>query len=256
MPGVSMRHPAVWTAQTETDKDEDVNRRKILIIDDEDHILQMLRMNMKTQGYDSITAYTGEEGLVLTRKEAPDLILLDVMLPGIDGVETCRRLKDDPLTRRIPVIMLSAKSQGQDKIDGLLGGADDYITKPFSLQELFLRINAALRQVDLLTAVSNGVLSVGSLALDTEKYQVSTGGGKIDLTLTEFRILHLLMKTPGAVVNREAMIQEIFDKDPAEMGRTLDVHVRNIRKKMEAHSVDRCEIETIRGTGFRITETK
>ncbi len=231
-----------------------MKRRKILLVDDEVHIQEMLRINMKSQGYECLSAYTGEEALDIARKESPDLILLDVMMPGMDGVETCRRLKADKNLRAIPVLMVSAKSQGQDKIKGLEGGADDYITKPFSIHELFLRIRASLRQVDLLTNGRNGILQAGSLALDTEKHQVTTDGEKIDLTLKEYRILYLLMKDRGALISREEMIQEVFDMEPEKMGRTLDVHVSNIRKKLEARSVSGCEIETVRGKGFRISD--
>lgn len=230
-----------------------MERQKILLVDDEIHIQEMLRINMKSQGYHCLSAYTGEEAIEMARSESPDLILLDVMMPGIDGVETCRRLKADKDLRAIPVIMISAKSQGQDKIVGLEGGADDYITKPFSLHELFLRIKASLRQVDFLTSGHKGILRAGSLSLDTEKHQVSTDGNRIDLTLKEFRILYLLMKERGALFSREEIIQEVFDMEPEKMGRTLDVHVSNIRKKLEALNVSGCEIETVRGKGFRIS---
>lgn len=227
--------------------------QKILIVDDEDHILQMLRMNMKRQGFYSVCAESGEEALELCNSEKPDLVLLDVMLPGIDGVETCRRLKENPETRSIPVIMLSAKSQGQDKIEGLQGGADDYVTKPFSLEELFLRIQAALRQVALLRGEKANRFQCGSLVLDAERYQVSAGDGKIDFTMTEFRILHLLMKRTGDTVNREFLCREIFEKEPGEIGRTMDVHIRNIRRKLGDHHVKDCEITTLRGEGFRMS---
>ncbi len=235
-------------------KEEDMtDLQKILIVDDEDHILQMLRMNMKRQGFLAVCAESGEEALALCHSEKPDLILLDVMLPGIDGVETCRRLKENPESRSIPVIMLSAKSQGQDKIEGLQGGADDYVTKPFSLEELFLRIRAALRQVDLLRGERTSCFRCGSLNLDAERYQVSSGDLKIDFTMTEFRILHLLIKTPDRTVSRETLCRQIFEKEPDEIGRTLDVHLRNIRKKLDENKVENCEIQTLRGEGFRMS---
>jgi two-component system, OmpR family, alkaline phosphatase synthesis response regulator PhoP len=227
-------------------------QKKILIVDDEEHIVKMLEMNMRTHGYSGISALNGEDGYDLAVSESPDLILLDVMLPGIDGIEVCRRLKNNPETRKIPVIMLSAKSQGQDKIDGLLGGADDYITKPFSFEELFLRIRASLRQVELLSAESSRIFGCGSLTMDTEKYLVSSGGSKIDLTLTEFRILALLLKNEGGIVSRDTLIREIFGRDPSDEGRTVDVHIRNLRRKMEAAGVSGCSIETVRGSGYRI----
>ena len=233
-------------------QEQELQQKTILIIDDEVHILRMLEMHMRTHGYRSISALTGEEGVGLAVEKSPDLILLDVMLPGIDGVEACRRLKGNALTKRIPVIMLSAKSQGRDKINGLLGGADDYITKPFSLEELFLRIQAALRQVELLTTSVKKVYSAGSLTLDTEKYQVASNDGRIDLTLTEFRILQMLLKNRNQVVQRELLNKEIFDKESSDGGRSIDVHVRNIRKKLDAASVSGCRIETVRGTGYRI----
>jgi len=225
--------------------------RTILIVDDEEHILQMLLMNMRTQGYRGLTAMTGAEALTLAERELPDLILLDVMLPDLDGVEICRRLKANARTGRIPVLMVSAKSESRDKINGFQGGADDYITKPFSLEELFLRIAAALRQVDLLTA-SPAEYRQGNLTLNTEKYQVLTEGHKIDLTLTEFRILHLLLKNQGRLVTRELLAEEIFEMDPAESSRSLDVHLRNIRRKLEGNRVMGCDIETIRGQGYQI----
>ncbi len=227
-------------------------RKKILIIDDEEHIVQMLRINMKTHGYDCACAYNGEDGVSMVSSYNPDLVLLDVMLPGIDGVEVCMKLKSNPLTRRIPVLMLSAKSQGKDKISGLEGGADDYITKPFSLKELFLRINASLRQVDLLSSVNESQFSVGNLSLDAEKYTVSAGDEKIDLTLTEFRILYCLIKNRGTPVSRESLIMDIFGPDSSGESRALDVHVRNIRRKLTENDVKNCEIVTIRGTGYQI----
>jgi len=226
--------------------------KTILIVDDETHIGTLLQMNLKTHGYRSLFAATGEEAVALARSEKPDLVLLDVMLPGMDGIQVCRILKDDPQTRRIPVLMLSAKSAGQDRISGLEGGADDYITKPFDMKELYLRIRAALRQVDLLTGSGDTFHTAGSLTLDSGKYQVTSNGERIDLTLTEFRILHFLMKNQGREVLRETINREVLDREPAETGRAVDVHVRNIRKKLAAGEVTGCAIETVHGTGYRL----
>ncbi len=231
---------------------EKTDGKKILIVDDEKHIIQMLEMNMRTQGYRSISAETGEDGILMAETQNPDLILLDVMLPGIDGIEACRQLKENPDTRKIPVIMLSAKSQGEDKINGLLGGADDYITKPFSLQELFLRIKAALRQVELLTSANRKIYSMGSLTMDVENHLAESDGTRLDLTLTEFRILQMLLKNEGKAVERIVLNREIFEKDPTDGGRAIDVHVRNIRRKLDEAGVTGCRIDTIRGTGYRI----
>ncbi len=207
---------------------------------------------MKTHGYECSSASSGEEGLVKVETYNPDLILLDIMLPGIDGIEVCRRLKNDTLTRKIPVLMLSALSQNPDKITGFEGGADDYITKPFSIQELFLRIKAALRQVDILSTANKTMFKKGSLTLDAEKYLVRSGGKKIDLTLTEFRILHAIIKNFGTVISRKVLIREIMDKPASEGGRIMDVHIRNIRKKLSENFVTGCNLETVRGVGYII----
>lgn len=228
--------------------------KTILIVDDEMHIVQMLEMNMRTQGYKSIVAYSGEECLVVLEKQRPDLILLDIMLPGIDGIETCRRIKSENRTKTIPVIMLSAKSQQKDIIIGLEGGADDYITKPFSLQELFLRIQATLRQVEILKADSSRLYVIGDFQLDADHYSITIKNRKIEVTLTEFRILHLLCKHQNEMVSREDLITEVFEVDPASMGRAIDVHIRNIRKKLQDNACTNCQIETIRGSGYKITE--
>lgn len=226
--------------------------KTILIVDDEKHILQMLEMNMKARGYKSLTAEEGNSALQLASQEKPDLILLDVMLPGMDGLEICRRLKSNNETERIPVLMVSAKSEGKDKITGLRGGADDYITKPFNLEELYLRIEAALRQVEVLTSPpAPSILRLGELALDKDKILVTWSDEKIDLTLTEFKILQMLMREKGRTVSRDDMAGSIFGISPSEMGRSLDVHLRNLRKKLnEAGAI--CEIQTIRGQGFQI----
>ncbi|MBB6482116.1 response regulator transcription factor [Spirochaeta isovalerica] len=229
-----------------------MNEKTILIVDDEKHILTMLEMNMKARGFNSLTAESGEEALEIALKKSPDLILLDIMLPGIDGVEVCRRLKEDERTKRIPVLMVSAKSEGKDKITGLKSGADDYVTKPFNLEELYLRINAALRQVELLTSSPVPVLlSLGNITLDKEKFLVRAADEKIELTQTEFRILLILLQHKGLTVSRERLAREIFDLSPEEMGRTLDVHIRNLRKKLDEKGARGCEIITIRGEGFK-----
>lgn len=233
---------------------DEKKQKSILIVDDEEHIVQMLDINIRNQGYRSIRAFSGEAALETVRTDPPDVILLDVMMPGIDGIEVCRRLKDNPATWQIPVIMVSAKSEEQDRINGLEGGADDYVTKPFNLQELFLRIRAALRQVELLSWSRKDTYRLGSLELDTKKYQVTSRDTRIDLTLTEFRILQLLLQQVHHVISRETMIREVFERDPSEMGRSIDVHVRNLRKKLDEAGVEACSIGTVRGVGYVISD--
>ncbi len=227
-------------------------KKKILIVDDEEHIVRMLDINVRTQGYESICAYDGGEALAAAEHAHPDIILLDVMMPEMDGIEVCRRLKSNPLTRAIPVIMVSAKSEEHDKIAGLIGGADDYVTKPFNLQELFLRIEAALRQVAILTGAGDSVYTAGSVILDSGRYLVTCRGQRIDLTLTEFRILHHLFRERGSIVSRSLLIKDIFNMEPAQMGRSMDVHIGNLRRKLENSGADDCRIETVRGVGYRV----
>jgi two-component system, OmpR family, alkaline phosphatase synthesis response regulator PhoP len=229
-------------------------KQRILVVDDEEHIVQMLDINVRAQGYESICAYSGEQALEAAVSHKPDIILLDVMMPGMDGIEICRRLKSKSDTRSIPIIMVSAKSEEHDKIAGLQGGADDYVTKPFNLEELFLRIRAALRQVEILSGSNDGFYQIGSVHLDTQKYQVTSGSTRIDLTLTEFRMLHMFFQQPGDIVTREILISNIFEREPAQMGRSLDVHIGNLRKKLDAANASGCSIETVRGIGYTIHE--
>jgi two-component system, OmpR family, alkaline phosphatase synthesis response regulator PhoP len=229
-------------------------KQKILIVDDEEHIVKMIDINVRAQGYESICAYNGEQALEEAVSRKPDIILLDVMMPGMDGIEVCRRLKAQPNTRSIPVIMVSAKSEEHDKIAGLQGGADDYVIKPFNLEELFLRIRAALRQVEILSGSNDGVYQIGSVQLDTQKYQVTSEGTRIDLTLTEFRMLHMFFQQPGNIVTRGTLISELFEREPSKIGRSLDVHIGNLRKKLDAANAYGCGIETVRGIGYTIHE--
>jgi len=230
------------------------NKQRIIIVDDEEHIVKMLDINVRAQGYESICAYSGKQALDAAVSQKPDIILLDVMMPGMDGIEVCQKLKSQPDTRTIPIIMVSAKSEEHDKIAGLQGGADDYVIKPFNLQELFLRIQAALRQVEILSGLNGGVYQIGSVQLDTHKYQVESDGKRIDLTLTEFRMLHMFFQQPGNIVTRDTLISEIFDREPSQMGRSLDVHIGNLRKKLDAANASGCSIETVRGIGYTINE--
>jgi two-component system, OmpR family, alkaline phosphatase synthesis response regulator PhoP len=245
---------------THSREDQVMNERTdqsptILIVDDEEHIVQLLEMNLRTQGLRSLAAYTGEECLQLAATEPVDVILLDVMMPGMDGIETCRRLKQDTRTRHIPVIIVSARSEDDDRIRGLEGGADDYVSKPFNMKELYLRIQAALRQVEVLKSLHVSTYEVGPLLLDTRRHLVTFGDQRLDLTLTEFRILQQLMGHAGQVVMREDLSYEIFDKSPDELGRTIDVHIRHIRKKMGQQGISGVEIQTIRGEGYMLEST-
>lgn len=221
----------------------------ILVVDDELPILQMLEMNLKMQGFDVLTATSGTSCIEMAGRFTPDLILLDIMMPGIDGIETCSILKERRDLSHIPVIMVSAKSEQHDRIAGLRSGADDYVTKPFNLIELSLRIKAALRQVEILKERMRTSYELGDLRLDASSYEVTVSQVAIDLTLTEFRILYHLIASGQQPVSKERIAAEVFSKQADQTGRTIDVHIRNLRRKLER---SRCEVTTVRGFGYRL----
>jgi len=219
----------------------------ILAVDDEAHILELLTFNLEASGYRVVTAANGEDALVVCAHERPAMILLDIMLPGIDGVEVCRRLKSTSTTSDIPIIMLTAKGDEVDKILGLEMGADDYITKPFSVRELIARVKALLRRA----APQNeeeGILHVGGLTIDVGNYEAFRNGEKLSLTLKEFELLSVLLRHPGKVFSRDQLLNQIWGYSFDGENRTVDVHVRTLRQKLGA-----CGdyIETVRGVGYK-----
>jgi len=229
-----------------------MSKKKIVIIEDEPDILEVLSYNLQREGFEVYSATNGTLGLSLVNKEVPDLILLDLMLPGMDGIEICSAIKNDPATQNTLVIMVTAKGEESDIVLGLGVGADDYITKPFSPKELVARVKAVLRR-GVLVENSNQQekVEVGDLSIDTSKYEVSVGDKKIHLTATEFRLLHYLACYPGRVFSREQLLSRAMGDDVVVVDRNIDVHIRGIRKKMD---VDPPMIETIRGVGYRLRD--
>jgi DNA-binding response OmpR family regulator len=244
-------------------------RKKILVVDDERHIVEFLVMNLKQNQYDSVIAYDGYEAIQEASAKNPDLIILDSMLPGMSGIETCRRLKQEENTRQIPIIFLSAKSEESDKVLGLSLGADDYITKPFGLRELFARIEAVLRRSAHSVheeAPGSGntqgdsrlasILKIKDLSIDIEGFAIERNGQQIPLSPTEFALLVLLARNVGKVVNREELIEELELGGNGASSRALDVHVRNLRKKLSSTGSGMpgnpyMYIETVRGVGLK-----
>ncbi len=229
-----------------------MSKIKILVVDDEKNIVELLKINLERYGYDVISAYTGMEAITLTSTDTPDLILLDVMLPDSDGIKICSMIRSNEKTSDIPIIMVSAKSEEEDKIEGLIAGADDYITKPFSIKEIEARIQSVLRRSKS-NAGEKNKLSIeerDKLYINKDKYEVLVGGLKADLTLSEFKLLSKIFENPNKVYTREELMDVISsDKDKTDI-RTIDVHIRNIRKKIE---IDGDEfIETVRGIGYRV----
>lgn len=224
-------------------------RENILIVEDEKDIVKMLEYNLKKEGFKTLSARNGEDALALANRECPDLVILDLMLPGIDGLEVCKNLKVDTKTVSIPVIMLTAKSQESDKIVGLELGADDYVTKPFSPRELIARIKAVLRRVKEKDKLPE-VLKVGELTIDFSKITVTVKNKAVQLTAKEFELLKTLIKAKGRVLSRDYLLDNIWGFDHAVeiQTRTVDVHIRTLRKKLKSESK---RIVTVKNYGYR-----
>lgn len=224
-------------------------KEKILIVDDEKDIVKMLDYNLKKEGFRTISAFDGEYALDLADREQPGLIILDLMLPGIDGLEVCRELKKENKTASIPIIMLTAKSQESDKVVGLELGADDYITKPFSPRELIARVKAVLRRARDKEKLPE-VLRIGDLSIDFSKILVSIKDKPVELTTKEFELLTTLIKAKGRVLSRDYLLDTIWGFDHAIeiQTRTVDVHIRTLRKKLKSGAK---RIITVKNYGYR-----
>ncbi|NCC79203.1 MAG: response regulator transcription factor [Clostridia bacterium] len=226
---------------------------KVLIIDDEEHIVELIRYNLENAGYDAVEAYNGIDGIKAAKAEKPTLILLDVMLPMMDGLEVCRKLRKDDTTKHIPIIMLTAKSEEIDKILGLELGADDYITKPFSVRELLARIKAVLRRTGT-EFEETSMFSFADVTIDYDKHLVTKNNTKVDLTLKEYELLDILIKNRGKVLKRDLLLDKIWGYEYVGETRTVDVHIRHLRQKLEDDDKNPVYIETVRGIGYRFND--
>ncbi len=225
---------------------------KIVVIEDEDDILEVIAYNLKREGYEVITSTSGEDGLEKIEKASPQLVVLDLMLPEIDGIELCRKLKSDPLTQSIPVIMVTAKGEETDIVLGLGVGADDYITKPFSPREMVARVKAVLRRSRSKPETDRrDRIAFEGIVIDPQRHDVKVDGESILLTATEFRLLHFLASHPGRVFTRDHLLARVIGEEAIVIDRNIDVHVRAIRKKLGPR---RDVIETIRGVGYRFRD--
>ena len=229
-----------------------MTKEKIMVIEDEADILEVIRHNLARESYDVLTAEDGETAIKKIQTEMPDLILLDLMLPGIDGLEVCQRLKANAETRLIPIIMVTAKGEESDVVLGLGIGADDYITKPFSPKELIARVKAVLRRSRFAEEpVHRNRIKMGELSIDADRHEVRVEGKRISLTLREFRLLHFLAANKGRVYTRDNLLNRIAGDDVHIVDRNIDVHIRSIRKKLGRQ---RDLIETVRGIGYRFID--
>jgi DNA-binding response OmpR family regulator len=231
-------------------------RARILIVDDERSIQTLLSYPLQKDGYDVVSAFDGREALARFSEAPFDLVVLDLMLPGIDGLEVCRRLRN---RSSVPIIMLTARSEEVDKVVGLEIGADDYITKPFSLREFRSRVKAVLRRAAMRRAVEEEgeqPIEAGELRLDPAKRAVSLDGVPITTTFVEFEILTALMASPGRVFTRDMLLSRIWGDSAFRDPRTIDVHIRHLREKLEQDPKDPAYIFTVRGVGYRFRDTE
>lgn len=226
-------------------------KEHILVVDDEEDILELVRYNLVKEGYRVTTVASGEEALKSARSALPDIILLDLMLPGVDGLEVCRVLKQDPKTRHVPIIMLSAKGEEADIVTGLELGAADYVTKPFSPRVLLARLRAVLRHRTTETISESAPLTIHDIIIHPGRHEVLVQGKSIDLTVTEFRLLHMLARRPGWVFTRSQIVDGVHGEDYPVSDRSVDVQVVGLRKKL---GIAGEYIETVRGVGYRFKE--
>lgn len=229
--------------------------KNILIIDDEADIVELISYNLKKEGFSVDSAYDGESALKKIKSSSYDLIILDIMLPGIQGIELCKIIRGTPEISRIPIIMLTAKGEEFDRVLGLEMGADDYITKPFSTRELIARTKAILRRtesagVSELPVEAGKVLKIKDMVIDREKYIVSVSGRQIRLSATEFKLLLYLAERPNKIYNRDHLLDVVWGNDVYVEPRTVDVHIRRLRTKIEKDPNNPVYIKTMRGVGY------
>ena len=227
-----------------------MNKQSILLVEDDEDILQLLAFNFESAGFDVHTAEDGTLGLAKARRHKPDLVVLDLMLPGMNGFDVCKELKRDPETMDIPVIMLTARSEEVDRIVGLELGADDYVVKPFSFRELLLRVRAVLRRAAR-AAPERTRIERDGLEVDLEAHKVKINGEESALTATEFKLLAELIRTAGRVRTRDQLLASVWGYEFEGYARTVDTHIRRLRQKLGEPAR---LIETVRGVGYRFKE--
>lgn len=231
-----------------------MSRELIYAVEDEFHIQQLVKYNLEASGYRVATFESGEELLAEIKTNMPDLFILDLMLPGIDGLEVCRQLRQNPESKHIPVIFLTAKGDEFDKVLGLELGADDYITKPFSVRELVARVKAVLRRMNTHPQIDTEIIKHGPITIDCTRREVYKSGVLIDMPLKEFELLKLLILNKGKVLSRELLLEKIWGFDYYGETRTVDVHIRYLRQKVEDDDSNPKYIETARGIGYRFND--
>ena len=228
-----------------------MNRTKIVVIEDEPDIVEVMSYNLKREGYQVASAMRGDEGLNLVRNQSPSLVILDLMLPGMDGLSVCQQIKSDPITRDIPIIIVSAKGEESDVVIGLGMGADDYLGKPFGPRELLARVKAVLRRGAVREDNQKERIVVRDLLIDAGRHEVRVSNQVVKLTATEFKILFYLASQQGRAFSREQLLNRVVGEGVVVVDRNIDVHIRSIRKKLTVCSQ---MIQTIRGVGYRFVD--
>jgi two-component system phosphate regulon response regulator PhoB len=228
-----------------------MSRSRIVIIEDEPDIVEVISYNLKREGYQVSSAARGDDGINLVRDKSPNLVILDLMLPGVDGLSVCQQLKADPLTKDIPIIIVSAKEEESDVVLGLGLGADDYVAKPFSPRELLARVKAVLRRSTARGKFDSKRINIGDLVIDSTRFEVTVAENLVKLTATEFKILYQLASQPGRAFSREQLLNRVVGDGVVVVDRNIDVHIRSVRKKLGP-----CQdmIQTIRGIGYRFVD--
>lgn len=229
-----------------------MKKKKIIVVEDEPDLVDVVTYNLEREGYSVRASKRGDEGLNLIRSEVPDLVLLDLMLPGMDGLSICRQMKSDSSMREIPIIIASAKGEESDVVIGLEMGADDYLAKPFSPRELLARIRAVLRRGAPTADVRDDRIVIRDLTIDSRKHEVKINNVVVSLTSTEFKLLHHLASSRGRAFSREQLLNRVVGMGVVVVDRNIDVHIRALRKKLGNHSD---MIQTIRGVGYRFVES-
>lgn len=225
----------------------------ILIVEDERDVQTVLDFNLKAEGFETMRASNGEEAFAWLRARVPDLVLLDLMLPDVSGTEICRRIKADPRTSAVPVVVLSARGEEVDRVVGFELGADDYVRKPFSVRELILRLRAVLRRTAARTTAPRPVVTIGPIVLDREAHRCTVNDREVELTLIEFELLGTLMEREGRAQSREQLLADVWKLSEGVESRTVDTHVKRLRDKLRpAHAM----VETVRGLGYRLVAPK
>ena len=228
-----------------------MTKQYILIVDDEPDILELLRYNLMREGFHVGVAATGEEALKLIRTQSPDLVLLDLMLPGMDGLEVCRLLRGDVATKHLPVVMITAKGEEADIVAGLELGADDYVTKPFSPRVLSARVKSVLRRKRAMPSDGESILKIDGIQIDPRRHEVALDNEPLVLTATEFRLLHFLARHRGTVFTRNQIVDSVHGEDYPVTDRSVDVQIVGLRRKLGSFA---SYVETVRGVGYRFKE--